>query len=300
MLTPSALQPGDTIAITPTARKVTLTELEPAIALFTSWGLKVKFASGLFAESDQFGGNDTTRTSSLQELLDDPEVKAIVCARGGYGTVRIIDQLDFTAFKQSPKWLIGFSDVTVLHSHVFTHLQLPTVHAPMAFSVQDQYRNDESLENLRLLLFGVIPGYHTPYHPLNRLGSATGKLIGGNLSVLYSLIGSSSDIDTRNCILFLEDLDEYLYHIDRMMMNMKRSGKLDQLAGMLIGDMSDMKDNAIPFGKTAYEIIQEHVSSYDYPVAFGFPAGHEKRNLPLVLGHSYRFNVSGSGTELIA
>jgi muramoyltetrapeptide carboxypeptidase len=298
MIIPSYLKPGDTIAITATARKVSMMETEPAIQLFESWGLKVKLATGLFSEQNQFAGDDATRAHALQELLDDPTVNAIICARGGYGTVRIIDQLDFSSFKKNPKWLIGFSDVTVLHSHILRHCGVAAVHASMAFSFQPHMIDPENASTLRTVLFGENSSYTFNYDQHNRTGKATAKLVGGNLSVLYSLLGSQSDLDTTGTILFLEDLDEYVYHIDRMMMNMKRNGKLSNLAGMVIGGMNDMKDNTIPFGKNAHEIIAEHVAEYSYPVAFGFPAGHEKKNLALVFGESYTLDVQDQNSTL--
>lgn len=295
---PPYLKTGDTIAITATARKVSIEELQPSIDLFRSWGLIVKLAEGIFETDNQFAGNDTIRAKALQLLLDDPNVKAIICARGGYGTVRIIDQLDFTNFVQHPKWIIGFSDVTVLHSHIFSHFHIPTLHAAMPITMQAHNSDEESNTSLRKVLFGEKIHYTFPSLPFNRTGTATGKLIGGNLSVLFSLIGSPSDIDTTGCILFLEDLDEYIYHIDRMMANMKRSGKLKNLAGIVIGGMSDMRDNTIPFGKTAGETIAAYVSEYDYPVAFGFAAGHEKKNLAMVFGVACSLSVTEAQSEI--
>lgn len=298
MQLPPYLKAGDTIAITATARKVSMAEIEPAIRLFEGWGLKVKLATGLFSEQHQFAGDDATRAKALQELLDDKDVNAIICARGGYGTVRIIDQLNFSGFNKHPKWLIGFSDITVLHSHILRHHNIATMHAAMAFSFQPQMIDPENAETLRTVLFGENSSYTFNYDQHNRTGKATAKLVGGNLSVLYSLLGSASDLDTTGTILFLEDLDEYVYHIDRMMMNMKRNGKLDKLAGLVIGGMNDMKDNTIPFGKTAIEIIAEHVAEYNYPVAFGFPGGHEKKNLALVFGAEYGFEVKDNESIL--
>jgi muramoyltetrapeptide carboxypeptidase len=283
---PQFLKQGDTIAIAATARKVSMEELQPAITVFESWGLTVKLADGLFEQAHQFAGNDHNRIKALQGLLDEPSVNAIICARGGYGTVRLIDHLDFTAFRLNPKWIIGYSDVTVLHSHVYRHFEIPTLHATMPISMQAFNADAESIESLRKALFGEQPEYHFAAHPLNEPGNATGKLIGGNLSVLYALLGSESDIDTEGCILFLEDLDEYLYHIDRMMMNMKRTGKLNKLAGLIVGGMNDMRDNTIPFGKNAYEIIAEHIAEYSYPVVFGFPAGHEAKNMAMIFGQT--------------
>jgi muramoyltetrapeptide carboxypeptidase len=283
---PPFLKPGDTIAIAATARKVSLEELQPSIDIFESWGLNVRFADGLFKQMHQFAGNDHNRIKGLQGLLDAEDVQAIICARGGYGTVRLIDHLDFTAFRLHPKWIIGYSDVTVLHSHIYRHFGIPTLHATMPISMQAHNADAESIQSLQKVLFGERPEYHFRPHDLNEPGNATGKLVGGNLSVLYSLLGSESDIDTDGCILFLEDLDEYLYHVDRIMMNLKRTGKLAKLAGLVVGSMSDMRDNTIPFGKTAEEIIAEHVAEYAYPIVFSFPAGHEAQNRAMIFGET--------------
>jgi muramoyltetrapeptide carboxypeptidase len=286
-----ALKPGDTIGIAATARKISYEELLPSIAIFESWGLHVKIASNIGLEYNQFAGND-------ESFLVDPDIKAIICARGGYGTVRIIDLLDFEAFSLHPKWLIGYSDITVLHSKL-NLLRIPSVHGTMPINMQPDKADEESIALLKQILFSdTVPKIETPPHSLNRIGGVKAELVGGNLSVLYSQLASVSDLDTNGKILFLEDLDEYLYHIDRMMMTMKRAGKLDNLAGLIIGGMSDMKDNAIPFGKTAEEIISEHISAYDYPVCFGFPSGHEKRNLPLVFGKIYHFSVTEKSASL--
>lgn len=293
------LKTGDTIGITATARKISAEEIEPAIKIFESWGLKVIFSSSLFEISNQFAGNDLQRTKGFQELLDNPEVKAIICARGGYGTVRIIDMMDWRAFSINPKWIIGYSDITVLHNHIHTKLGIPSIHGTMPINMLPSKADKESIESLQRILFGEKPeAISTQSHPLNKKGTAEAKLIGGNLSVIYSLLGSASDIDTKGKILFLEDLDEYLYHIDRMMINLKRNGKLHQLAGLVVGGMSDMKDNMVPFGSPAEEIIASHVADADYPVCFAFPAGHEKRNLPLILGAHYYFSVNESGVTL--
>ena len=293
------LKTGDTIGIAATARKISAEEIEPAIKTLESWGLKVICSASLFETSNQFAGNDMQRATGFQELLDNPEVKAIICARGGYGTVRIIDMLDWSAFSINPKWIIGYSDITVLHNHLHTKLGIPSIHGTMPINMLPDKADKDSIESLRRILFGEkSEAISTQSHPFNKEGTANAILIGGNLSVIYSLLGSASDIDTSGKILFLEDLDEYLYHIDRMMMNLKRNGKLHQLAGLVVGGMSDMKDNTVPFGSTAEEIIASHVAGADYPVCFAFPAGHEKRNLPLMLGTHYRFSVAESGATL--
>jgi muramoyltetrapeptide carboxypeptidase len=218
-------------------------------------------------------------------------VKAVLIARGGYGTMRIIDAMDFSSFKKNPKWVIGYSDVTVLHQHINQNFGIQSLHATMAFSFS---KNEEATESIRKAIFGEELNYTIPTAKHNRKGECEAELVGGNLSLIYALNGSKSDIDTRGKILFIEDLDEYLYHIDRMMISLKRSGKLDGLKGLVIGGMSDMRDNAIPFGKTAEEIVAEAVAEYEFPVCFKFPAGHIDRNLALYMGRNARLTV---GTE---
>ena len=291
MITPPYLKKGDKIAIVSTARKVSKAEMQPAILLLNEWGYEITLGQNLFRELNQFAGTDEERTADFQQALNDPTVKAILFARGGYGTVRIIDRIDWSVFKENPKWLIGFSDVTVTHSHVH-RLGIETLHAPMAFNLAKSAK--EAKYNLGNILKGEMPVYEIPesiYSDLNRPGEAAGQLVGGNLSILYSLLGSSSNIDTSGKILFLEDLDEYLYHIDRMMMALKRAGKLYKLAGLVVGGMNDMKDNKVRFNKTAEEIISEAVAEYTYPVLYGFSAGHIRNNLPLVFGKNVVLKV---------
>ncbi|RDV13180.1 LD-carboxypeptidase [Pontibacter diazotrophicus] len=291
-----ALQPGDSIAIIATARKITFPEIELAIRTFESWGLKVVLGQTIGASYNYFAGDDALRLQDLQQMLDNENIKAIVCARGGYGTTRIIEQVDFTQFKRHPKWLVGFSDVTALHSHIHT-LGIESVHAIMPLLFPKEGTAD-AIETLRKVLFGEELTYTIAPHELNRTGTGQGQLIGGNLSMLGTLTGTRSDSSTAGKILFLEDLDEYLYHIDRMMVHLDRSDKLAQLSGLIIGDMSDMKDPALPFGKTAYEIILEHTGKYNYPVCYGFPVGHEPLNLALVCGRDAKLEVSEQGAVL--
>lgn len=289
MIQPLFLKPGDRVAIAAPARKISQQELAPAVKLLQSWGLKVVIPEHLFDEENQFAGSDDTRAALMQHLLDAPDIRAIFCARGGYGTVRIIDRLDFSNFAESPKWLVGYSDITVLHSHIHRHLGIETLHATMPINISDKELRHPSpaVETMRRQMFGESLEYACPAHKFNRTGKATGLLVGGNLSMLYSLCGSESDIDTAGKILFIEDLDEYLYHIDRMMMNLKRCGHLAHLAGLVVGQMSDMHDNSIPFGHTAEEIVRDAVAEYGYPVCFNFPAGHNgTENRALKLGHS--------------
>ena len=294
MTLPPYLQTGDRIGIVACARKISKEELQFSIDTFTNWGLEVVLSKNLFEQHHQFAGTDEQRAEDLQTMLDDSSVKAIICARGGYGTLRIIDKIDFTKFKQHPKWMIGFSDVTVLHSHIH-NLGIQTLHAKMLLNIN---KNPESTETLRKALFGEALNYEVESHPLNRKGNAEGQLVGGNLSLLYALAGSVSDIDTKGKILFIEDLDEYLYHIDRMMVSLKRYGKLSELAGLVVGGMTDMKDNQIPFGKNAEEIILDAVKEYNYPVCFSFSAGHIDRNLAIVLGKKVVLNVDEKGATI--
>ncbi len=282
MYVPGRLKRGDTIGLVCTARKIERTLIDPAIQLFRREGFNVKIGESVGAEYFQYAGDDLLRSQDLQKMMDDSEVKAIVICRGGYGTVRIIDKIHYNIFLENPKWIIGYSDVTALHSHLNHVMGIGTLHATMP--VNFSHNSDTSLHSLFDALRGKSLNYQIKSHPLNRKGQTNGLVIGGNLSVLYSLLGTSTMLHTSGRILFLEDLDEYLYHIDRMMMALKRSGKLQYLSGLIIGGMTDMNDNVIPYGKTAEEIILEHVEEYDYPVCFGFPAGHIDDNRAIKFG----------------
>jgi len=295
---PEYLKKGDQVAIVSTARKISLEEIKPALALLKTWGLKAVVGETIGAEENQFAGSDALRSSDFQMMLDNPEIKAIWCARGGYGTVRIIDQLDFTNFKKHPKWIVGYSDVTVLHSHIH-HLGFETIHAEMAMDITKKTGLTQS--SLRNALFGKTHIIKYEFQDISyRKGIAKGQLIGGNLSVLYSLCGSPSAVDTKGKILFIEDLDEYLYHIDRMMQNLKRNGYFENLAGLIVGGMSAMRDNTEafgfkadnPYGRTAKEIINEAVAGYNFPVCFDFPSGHTENNIALVFGRELELEVS--------
>lgn len=298
MISPPFLKAGDKIAIVATARKVSPAEMEPAILKFREWGLQVITGPHLFGASDQYSGTDDDRLSDLQMMLDDPSIKAIVAARGGYGTVRIIDKLDFNAFCSNPKWIVGYSDITVLHSHIHTQFGVETLHATMPINFPGDGSDNEATVSLKKMLFGEPLQYQIKPNEYSVKGNAEGILVGGNLSILYALNATPSDLDTQGKILFLEDLDEYLYHIDRMMLNLRRSGKLSGLAGLVIGGMTRMNDNAVPFGKTAEEIIREAVKGYSYPVFFGFPAGHIDENCAMILGRNVELTVDEKGTSL--
>jgi len=292
------LKQGDKVAIVSTARKISSEDLSAATSIIEGWGLVVVLGETIGATEGQFGGSDNLRASDMQNMLDRPDIRAVFCARGGYGTVRIIDMLDFTSFMKQDKWIIGYSDITVLHSHIHRHFGVPTLHANMPITFPTDGSENESTQSIWRALSGQTLSYGWSSAELNRTGKAEGLLVGGNLSVLNSLLGSRSDIDTDGKILFIEDLDEYLYHIDRMMINFRRSEKLSGLKGLIVGGMSDMNDNEIPYGKNALEIISEHVSEYDYPVAFGFPAGHIDDNRALIMGSSVHFNVGNDICEL--
>ena len=279
---PVRLKKGDKVVIISTARKISEKEIEPAVKVLESWGLVVVCGANLFNEAAQFSGSTIQRRLDLQNALDDKSVKAIICARGGYGTVKIIDELDFSKFIIQPKWIVGYSDVTVLHNHINQNFNIQTLHATMPINFTTN--TNESLESLKMAFFGEKVTYNFEQHKLNRKGEGKGEIVGGNLSIVYSLTGTESQIDTTGKILFLEDLDEYLYHVDRMLMNLDRAGILAGLSGLVVGGMSDMNDNAIPFGKTAKEIILEAVADYDYPVCFDFPAGHIADNRTIMMG----------------
>jgi muramoyltetrapeptide carboxypeptidase len=291
---PPYLSPGDTMLVIATARKTSKPELEPVIDKIKSWGLKVEFGRNLFGEDNQFSGTDKERTEDLQWALDHPYAKAIINARGGYGTLRIIDNIDFSAFTKNPKWMVGFSDVTILHSHLY-RLGFCSLHGTMP---NNFFNNETATDSIKKLLFNEPVIYNIPDHPFNRHGLAHGDLIGGNLSLLFALSGSRSEMDYENKVLFLEDLDEYLYHIDRMMLQLKRSGKLQNLAGLIIGGMSGMRDNTVPFGRNAEQIIKDCVAEFEYPVCFNFPAGHIPVNMAFYHGRKINLHVSAQGQSL--
>lgn len=290
MVTPEFLKPGDKVGIVSPARYVLQDEIKKGIEWLGSQGFRVVLGNNVFEREHQLGGSDLQRAADFQLFLDDPEMKAIFCTRGGYGSVRVARQLNWEQFVKKPKWIVGFSDITVFHS-VVHQKGIASLHAPMLFNLNQENIEPVSFEKTIAILKGEKPIYTCQPHPFNKQGMARGILVGGNLSVLYSLRGTDFDIFTGGKILFIEDIDEYLYHIDRMMMNFKLGGKLDNLRGLIVGQMTDMKDNKIPFGKNAYEIIAGYASELNIPVAFGFPAGHENINLPLILGREIVLEV---------
>ena len=280
-INPPFLKKGDKIAITCPAKKLP-NPMDDAVKLLQSWGLEVVLGETIGASYHQFAGDDDLRAADLQRFIDDDSIKAIIAARGGYGTIRIIDKVDFSRFSANPKWLVGFSDITVIHAHLFALHSAHTIHGQMPVNIPDASKY--SLDTLRMALFGEDFGYSFTSHHLNRDGNATGVLIGGNLSLLVAVIGSISDYNYDGKILFIEDVGEYLYSVDRMFRTLDRAGKLEKLAGLMVGGFTELKDNDIPFGQTVPEIIMEVVRKYNYPVCFDFPAGHIPDNHSLVLG----------------
>ena len=296
MRQPRYLSPGDTVAVVATARSVDHNAMEDAVKYLRHWGFNVLLGKSIGPVHHQFAGTDQARTEDLQWAIDHPDIKAIWCARGGYGTIRIIDALDFSALERHPKWVVGYSDITVLHNHLHG-MNWATLHAQMPLELGA--KTPLTATSIREALTGQP--YHINYANQGihtRVGKAEAMVVGGNLSILYSLCGSSSSIDTQGKILFIEDLDEYLYHIDRMMMSLKRNGMLSGLAGLVVGGFTDMKDHSIPFGGQAMDIIWSAVKNYDYPVSFGAPMGHLPDNRALPLGVPCLLEVSLQSTSL--
>lgn len=292
MKIPPPIKPGDKIRIVSPAGKVAEKYVLPAVEWLTRQGYKVELGKHVFNTHFQFAGTDAERLEDLQTALDDPETSAIICSRGGYGTVRIVDKLDFSGFSKYPKWLVGFSDITILHAAI-NQLGFATIHGAMPrFFFDENGAANENLKTVMELLTGSQAEYKIDARPENRTGKCKAGIVGGNLSIIVSLLGTKYGIDTQGKILFIEDIDEYLYHTDRMMHQLKLAGKLDNLAGLVVGDFTDVKDNESPFGKTVHEIIAGAVAEFDYPVCFGFPAGHDKRNLALAFGMNWKLEVS--------
>jgi muramoyltetrapeptide carboxypeptidase len=298
---PPFLKPGDTIGITSPAGYISLAEVRSSVELMESWGFNVQVGQSVGKKDFTYGGTDQERAADLQQMLDDPEVKAIMCARGGYGLVRIIDLISFKSFARHPKWVIGFSDVTVLHSHIQRNFGIATLHSKMCNSFPDDWTNAEPIQistilSIRQALTGEDFRYAVSATPSNRAGKGQGALIGGNLSIIESVAGTVSDLETKGKILFLEDTGEYLYTIDRMFWSLKRRGKLSQLAGLLIGGFKLKPDDpGEEFGRSIEDIVMEKVREYDYPVCFGFPVGHQRNNIALKCGVEHILEVGAAG-----
>ncbi|HXB96229.1 MAG TPA: LD-carboxypeptidase [Puia sp.] len=296
---PPYLRPGATIGITCPAGFMARERAQTCIDTLRSWGYQVRTGSTLGGDSDNyFSGTDRQRLDDLQAMVSDPAIDAILCGRGGYGISRIIDQIDLSRFGHDPKWIIGFSDITVLHAHIYANYNIASLHAPMAGAFNDGGADGEGVLSLRRVLAGEKMSYTCAAHPSNRIGEARGALVGGNLSLLAHIVGSVSDIDTEGKILFLEDVGEYLYNIDRMLRQLKRSGKFDRLAGLVIGGFTDLKDTNRPFGATVEAIIGDVAGQYDFPVCYGFPVSHGKENVALKIGVDYVLTVDAQGASL--
>lgn len=290
---PPYLERGDTIGIVAPAGFMQIEKMQACIETLDSWGYTVQLGATTHSNSQNyFSGTDDERLNDLQEMLDDRNIKAILCARGGYGTSRIIDRLDFKKLEKHPKWIIGFSDITVLHCHIFSNYKIASLHAPMAAAFNESEFSNPYILSLKDALEGKPAHYECAAQGFNKTGEAKGVLVGGNLSLLAHLTGTDSDIKTKNKILFLEDVGEYLYSVDRLLLQLKRSGKLDHLAGLIIGGFTDNKDTERPFGKSVYDIIYEQVGNYDFPICFGFPVSHEKENYALKIGGKYKLAVT--------
>lgn len=291
--TPPYLQKGDTIGIVCPAGFMTVEKVKTCVDTLQAWGYQVKLGKTVGGDSQTyFSGTDEERLNDFQQMMDDDAIKAVLCGRGGYGMGRIIDQIDFKKFKKHPKWIIGYSDITVLHSHLYSNYNISSLHAPMAGAFNDEGYKNEFVGSLKNALEGKKIKYSCASHEFNRKGEAIGELVGGNLALLAHLVGTGSDIKTKGKILFIEDVGEYTYNIDRMFYQLKRSGKLSKLAGLIIGGFSDMKDTERPFGKTVYEAIKEIIKDYDYPVCFDFPVSHTDRNYALKIGVGYKLKVA--------
>lgn len=291
MIIPPYLQKGNTIGITCPAGAVNMDEMQHMFAQLQAWGFNLKIGKTIGTSFNKFSATDEDRLADLQFMLDDDNVDAVFFGRGGYGVVRIIDQIDFTKFKQKPKWLLGYSDITAFHSHLNSQLKIASIHAHMGGG----YKPSDFDANSTQSIFNVITGKPIQYeilpHEMNRVGVGEGELVGGNLALLSDLVGTKSDIQTEGKILFIEDIGEYKYNIDRMLWQLLRAGKLDHLAGLIVGGFSDTQDNPVPFGMTEYEIVWEKIKDFPYPVCFDFPVGHQAKNVALKVGMQYQLTV---------
>ncbi|MDD3773043.1 MAG: LD-carboxypeptidase [Weeksellaceae bacterium] len=296
MIKPQNLVAGSKIAIISPSGAVNPVFVESAIEMLRKKGYDPIAYPSCFNKHFQLGGTDEERLADLQNALDDISIDAILCSRGGYGAIKLIDKIDFSGFIKKPKWFIGFSDITTFHI-ALNNLGVMSLHSQMT---KDMHENPESdaVQNIYKILRGELPETTCESHEFNKTGIAEGELVGGNLSIIYSLQGTKFEINTDGKILFIEDLNEYLYHLDRMMISLKMAGKLKNLKGLIAGAFTDMKDNPNPFGKTPYEIISAHIAEYDFPVCYNFPVGHIDNNMPLICGGRYRLEVGESGVRL--
>lgn len=290
---PRYLKSGDTVGLVCPAGRMSLARMRTCLRILEQeWGFRVRRGQTLGAGDGYFSGTDAERAADLQEMLDDDSVRAVLCARGGYGMTRIIDLINFSRFVRHPKWVIGFSDITVLHMHLYAQYGVVTLHAPMAAAFQQGGWRKPSVRSLHQALTGHVYQYASPAHPFDRPGTGQGLLVGGNLALLAHLVGSPSFPRTEGNILFLEEVGETLYNIDRMMRQLLRSGQLERLAGLVVGGFTDSRDTERPFGQTAYEIVRDVVEPFPYPVCFGFPVSHGPENLALKAGSLHRLFVA--------
>ncbi|MCB0375238.1 MAG: LD-carboxypeptidase [Sinomicrobium sp.] len=292
-LRPPYLKAGDTVAIVATSGVLNNEEenIKRATELLNGWGLQVVPGPHLFSRNGHFAGTDEERAADFQHALDDPGIKAIWCARGGYGAVRILDRLDYTRFKQHPKWIIGYSDITAIHSQVH-NLGYESIQAMMCTSLdRDPETSKAAVATFKDAIFGKPLTYTVEGCEYNRTGKSSGQLVGGNLTLLHTMLGSKTSIDTRGKILFIEEIGEYAYHIDRMLQSLKRAGYFDGCKGLIVGNISRVRENTTPFGRTVEELILDVVADYDFPVLFNFPAGHEDDNRALILGRTIELKI---------
>ena len=291
-ITPPFLRNGDTVGIVCPAGFMPAERMITCINTLKSWGFRVKIGKTVGGiSSNYFSGTDEERLDDLQEMLDDEDVHAILFGRGGYGLSRIIDQISFKRFRKTPKWILGYSDITLLHAHIYSNFEIMTAHSPMAGAFIDAGPDDAYLNSIRSLLKGDRLIYSCESHPFNKRGETDGVLMGGNLTLLAHSVGGSSDFKTKGLILFMEDIGEYLYNIDRMLYQLKGAGKFQKPAAIIIGSFTEMKDTERPFGKDAYEIIRDILSEFEYPVCYGFPVGHVKENYALKCGAEYILRI---------
>ncbi len=301
LIQPPYLKAGDTVAIVAPSGilKNRTREIEQAKALLISWGLRPILGQHVFNQANHFAGTDDERCEDLQKAIDDPKIKAIWCARGGYGTVRILDRLNWTEFKENPKWIIGYSDITALHNQIHNE-GIESIHAMMCTSLEDDPETiKETISTFKDALFGNSLNYSLKGSRYNRIGKASGELVGGNLTMLHTMLGSKSSIDTSNKILFIEEIGEYKYHIDRMLQSFKRAGYFDNCNGLIVGDMTKLRKNTTVWGTSIEQLILDALSDFDFPIAFNMPAGHEKDNRALILGRTIHLSVSIEESKVV-
>jgi muramoyltetrapeptide carboxypeptidase len=298
MIQPQKLQAGDTIGMVCPAGTIPLCKVQKCLETLTSWGYQVKLGNTVGGKHFTYSGTDGERAADLQEMMDDKNVKAILCARGGYGLSRIIDVLNFSELKANPKWIIGFSDITVLHA-ALQKQGIISVHGPMAAAFNKGFDGEPYIQAVKHILEGHKTSYEAPKHGYNKLGKVTAPMVGGNLCLIAHLIGSQNSFDTKGKILFLEDTGEFHYNLDRMVIQMKNAGLFNHLAGLVLGGFSEMRDDATDIGAGAFEIIQSHLTAFNYPVCYDFPVSHGLANYPIKEGAEYQLNIHSSGVSLL-